>query len=78
MSLERLSYLANEYSVEFALVLNDIDFQKYVETNSLDRFFVSNSRKQFYFLKRLLEEGFLINIESMLPNIKTKLLAFLY
>ena len=56
-SQERLSYLANEYSVEFALVLNDIDFQKYIETNPLDRFFVSNSSKQFLFLKRLLEEG---------------------
>ena len=58
MSLERVSYIANEYAVEFALLLDDLDFQKYVETNSLDRFFVSKSPRQFHFLKRLLEEGF--------------------
>ena len=56
--LERLSYLANEYAVELALVLNDLDFQKYIESHSLDRFFVSNRNSQFQFLKRLLEEGF--------------------
>ena len=79
LSLERLSYLANEFAVEFALVLNDLDFQKYVETNSLDRFFVSNSRKQFHFLKRLLEEGFFDKYsEYVYVDIKTKLLGFLY
>lgn len=58
LSLEKLSYFANEYAVEFTLLLNDLDFQAYIETNSLDRFFVSYSRIQFQFLKRLLEEGF--------------------
>ena len=58
LSLETLSYLANEYSIEFALVLNDLDFQKYIKSNSIDRFFVSDNRTQFLFLKRLLEEGF--------------------
>lgn len=58
LSLENLSYLSNEYAVEFALLLNDLDFQKYIEANSLNRFTVSNKNSQFQFLKRLLEEGF--------------------
>ena len=56
--MENLSYLSNEYAVEFALLLNDLDFQKYIEANSLNRFTVSNKNSQFQFLKRLLEEGF--------------------
>ena len=75
LSLERLSYLANEYAVEYALVLNDLDFQKYVETNSLDRFFVSNSRKQFYFLKRLLEEGFFDKYSEYVAGYKNEIIG---
>ena len=36
LSLENLSYLSNEYAIEYALSLNDLDLQKYVETNSID------------------------------------------
>ena len=58
LSLERLSYLENEYAVEFALSLNDLDFQKYIENNPINQFFVSKRNLQFQFLRRLLEEGF--------------------
>ena len=58
---------------EFALVLNDLDFQKYVETNSLDRFFVFNSRIQFQFLKRLLEEGFFDEYSNYVTTYKNKI-----
>lgn len=58
LSLEKLSYLANEFSVEFALSLNRLDFQKYIEFNALDKFFISNKNSQFLLLKRFLEEGF--------------------
>ncbi len=58
LSLEKLSFFANEYAVEFALSLDSLDFQEYVGINSTDRFFISNRSTQFQFLKRLLEEGF--------------------
>ena len=75
LSLERLSYLANEYAVEFALVLNDLDFQKYIETNSLDRFFIPNSRTQFQFLKRLLEEGFFNEYSEYIAEYKNEIIG---
>ena len=75
LSLERLSYLANEYSVEFALVLNDLDFQNYVENNSLDQFFVSNRQLQFRFSKRLLEEGFFEEYDDYLIEYKNNIIG---
>lgn len=58
LNLKKLSYLANEYAIEWVLLLNDLDFQKYIESNSLNQFTVSNRNSQFLFLKRLLEVGF--------------------
>ena len=74
MSLERFSYLANEYALD-SLVLDDLDFQEYIETNSLDRFFVSNSRKQFQFLKRLLEEGFFDEYSHYVTEYKNEIIG---
>ena len=75
LGLERLSYLTNEYSVEFALVLNDLDYRKYIENNPLDRFFISDSRKQFQFLKRLLEEGFFDRYSKFIAEYKNEIIG---
>lgn len=73
LSLEKLSYLVNEYAVEFALLLNDLDFQKYIESNTLDRFFVSNKSSQFQFLKRLLAEGFFDRYSEYISKYKNNI-----
>lgn len=79
LSLNKLSLLANEYAVEFALSLNRLDFQKYLEVNSIDQFFISNKNSQFQFLKRLLEEGFFEKFDTYISEYQYEIddIAFL-